>query len=107
MTARKTRPALGADVSLDMSERDTAAALGVSKAEINRWKRLAAVPVEVFESRLTEALSRGHPVTASMLLRSPEEPAPARGRVERALEAVRGMTTGERTRFLVRLREFA
>lgn len=50
MSARKPRPARGTPVVEGMSQRDIAAALGVSTGWISRCLRLAAVPKETFEA---------------------------------------------------------
>lgn len=41
-----------------MSLRDAAAALGVSKSELHRWQKLAAIPEADFDALLVE--NRGH-----------------------------------------------
>jgi hypothetical protein len=77
--------------------------LGVSTAELCRWKRLAEIPEPEFEARLANQLRLlgGGEITrvgASSILRN--EPVPARGRVERAQSLVRSMTQNERAQFL-------
>jgi hypothetical protein len=101
MTARKTRPQKGALVTPDMSVRDVAAALGVSKSELQRWRALGELPTEVFERRLAEQLQHGdkHRVTAASILRG--ERVPPRGRVERAMGLFTTMNETERASFLV------
>lgn len=61
MSRRKIRPAFGTPVSADMSARDLAAALGLSTAEISRWKRLSEVPKEDFEAALASYNPRKQP----------------------------------------------
>jgi transposase-like protein len=49
---RKVRPRHGDAVEPGMSLRDIAPALGVSKAELQRWRQLAEIPDETFEDIL-------------------------------------------------------
>ena len=100
MSARKTRPAFGALVEVGMSLRDQAAAIGVSKSELQRWRRLAELPEEEFERRLKQQLPHlpEYDVGASSILRN--GPVPARGRVARAQALVRAMSTDERLSFM-------
>lgn len=79
-----------------MSLRDTAAALGISKSELHRWKQLADIPEDDFENRMTEVHASGHRLSASAVL----QPVPARGRVQRALALWRGMTDEQRQVFM-------
>lgn len=103
MSRRKTRPTHGSAVTADMSLRDTAAALGVSVAELSRWKALATLRADEFERRLRLAqdacIGRGRLVTAEAVLRA-GTPVPARGRVQRALAIVSRMSPQERADLL-------
>lgn len=102
MTAKKERPRRGAEITPGMSERDVAAALGISTGELNRWKRLGAIPEDEFESRIARCVARDSEVTASAILRE-GAPVPARGRVQRALSLWRGMDAAARSAFLERV----
>ena len=106
MTARKTRPEHGTQVTPGMSIRDTAAALGISKAELCRWQRLAEVPQADFEAQVAAHHNEGVRLTASSIVARHEErlgiPVPARGRVERAIALCRNMTPAERAAFAAR-----
>jgi hypothetical protein len=98
MSARKSRPKHGTPISTGMSVRDQAAALGVSKTELGRWKALAAIPEAEFERRLAVHRAESSlPSSASMLAMT--APVPARGRVQRATAIYRAMTHAERTEF--------
>lgn len=99
MSARKNRPKHGDDVTPDMSQRDMAAALGISKGELWRRQRLAEISNDEFERRLAELKARGEVVTAVAVIRG--APAPARGRVERAQGIVGAMTGDELVTFIV------
>ena len=99
MTARKMRPRVGDDVVPGMSVRDMAAALGVSKAEVCRWKKLADISEDDFDGRLAKLRGSPRGCTTGAIL-SLEQPVPARGRVERAKEAWRGMTARQRVDFM-------
>ncbi len=98
MTARKIRPERGTSITADMSVRDIAAALGMSTAEICRWKQLAAIPDAEFEARLSFHNAAGVLPTSTTMLRG--GPVPARGRVERAQGIVGAMTGDELVAFL-------
>lgn len=105
MSAKKIRPAFGADITSDMSRRDQAAALGISVAELCRWVALAKLESDEFESRLAAgrddlATGRCKTLSSTTILRPRDVPVPARGRVERALELWRGMSAGERAELL-------
>lgn len=104
MSARKARPAKGDQWHPDMSIRDTAAALGVSKSELQRWKDLGAMPAEEFDRRLKEQIpnSAKHRITAASILRG--APVPSRGRVERAKSLFTAMNATERESFLAWLK---
>ena len=102
MSARKTRPALGATITADMSRRDVAAAIGVSTAELHRWGALAALPEGEFECRLAAHKDGGKLPTATSIL-SMGQPVPARGRVQRAYAIYSGMTPTERGNFLAQI----
>lgn len=52
MSARKVRPKKGDLVTPEMSMRDIASSLGVSKSWLSRCKQLAAIPEKTFESIL-------------------------------------------------------
>lgn len=97
MSARKTRPMHGDDITPDMSQRDMAAALGVSTAKMGRWQRLAEIPKDEFERRIS-ILKEANEITTSAMLRG--APVPARGRVERAKGIVGAMTGEELVAFL-------
>lgn len=99
MTARKTRPDFGADVTADMSIRDVSAALGVSKTEIGRWLSLAELGHDEFERRLAVMRATGKPLSTSAILKM-NAPVPARGRVERVLGIIKNMTAAERDALL-------
>jgi hypothetical protein len=88
-----------------MSQRDIAAALGVSLGELSRWVALGAIPRDVFEERLREGFSGGPMPTTGSVLRG--APVPARGRVDRVLATIRHMTPEERAELLARLPEVA
>jgi hypothetical protein len=109
MSKRKARPERGTRVTEAMSQRDMCAALGTTTAFLNRCKRLADIPEAEFEERLarqSECWAAGGPkVTTESLLRG--APVPARGRVQRALAMVRGMTPAELREYLVELRRLA
>ena len=98
MSARKNRPMRGDDFTPDMSQRDMAAALGVSTAEQWRWQRLAEIPEDEFERRIA-TLKEANEITTTAMLRG--APAPARGRVERAKGIVGAMTSDELAVFFV------
>jgi hypothetical protein len=55
---RKVRPELGKPITPDMSLRDIAAALGVSRSEIRRWLWMATLPMEELEGYLAECAAR-------------------------------------------------
>ena len=93
MSARKTRPIRGTEINSDMSQRDVAAALGISTGQLNRWKRLADVPEERFEAAISSGMRN-----ADAIVRG--EPAPAQGRVERAIGLFKNMTPAEQIAFL-------
>lgn len=95
-TKRKIRPAHGTPVTAEMSQRDIAAALGVSTAEMHRWKKLADIPAVEFQRRLSAC--EKVPTTTAILAMS--EPVPARGRVARAIGIIRNMTDSERAQLL-------
>ncbi len=95
-TKRKIRPERGTLVTAEMSQRDIAAALGTSTAELHRWKKLADIPEAEFHKRLAQC--EGMPTTTGILTMS--EPVPARGRVERVMGIIRNMTDSERTQLL-------
>ena len=96
MSARKNRPMHGANVTPDMSQRDMAAAIGVSTSELWRWQALAEIPEDEFEQRIA-ALKETNEITTSAMLRG--APVPARGRVERAKGIVGAMTSEELAAF--------
>jgi len=96
MNAPKVRPRLGTPVTADMSVRDIAAALGVSKTELGRWCDLGRIPEDEFERRIAQERALGGSITASAILGG----VPARGRVTRALSMFRGMSVKERAAFL-------
>jgi hypothetical protein len=93
VSARKNRPKHGDDVTPDMSQRDMAAAIGISKGQLWRCLRLAEIPQDEFERRIAELKARGEVVTAMAVIRG--APAPARGRVERAQGIIGAMTGKE------------
>jgi len=95
-TKRKIRPEYGTPVTAGMSQRDIAAALGTSTAELHRWKKLADIPEAEFHKRLAQC--KGVPTTTGILTMS--EPVPARGRVERVIGIIRNMTEIERAQLL-------
>lgn len=97
MTLKKTRPAMGSPVTADMSVRDVASALGISPAELHRWQQLAAIPEQEFERRVSY-LSGTSALTTNNVL-TMVQPAPARGRVQRAVALVKNMTDYERRDF--------
>jgi len=99
LSRKKTRPEFRARVHAGMSQRDIAAALGLSTAEMHRYKRLAEVPKEVFERRMAESFAAGIKPSAQSLA----APVPARGRVDRALALMRGMSDSEIEEFMVLL----
>ena len=103
MSVRKARPAFGAPVTAGMSLRDIAAALGVSTAQISLWKRLAAIPKREFEERLARLDQRREQTGRRFGTEALLGPVPARGRVLRALALFDGMTSDERSDFLVRI----
>jgi hypothetical protein len=80
-----------------MSLRDAAAALGMSKSELHRWTQLATLPAAEFERRLSAQTARigagGPRVSAQSILA--DGPVPTRGRVERALSALRALDDDE------------
>lgn len=102
MSARKTRPAIRTPVTADMSRRDMAAAIGVSTAELHRWGALAALPEAEFERRMAAHKDAGKLPTATSII-SMNQPAPARGRVQRATAIYRNMTPAERGEFLAQI----
>jgi hypothetical protein len=96
MNAPKVRPRLGTPVTADMSVRDIAAALGVSKTELGRWCDLGRIPEDEFERRIAqEARPRWFHNCIRDLGRCP-----GAGRVTRALSMFRGMSVKERAAFL-------
>lgn len=99
MSARKVRPEPGAAVGPDMSIRDAAAALGVSRPELCRWRALARIPADEFERRLAVLRETDRRATTSTIL-AMLAPVPARGQVKRALGIYRNMTPAERGQFL-------
>jgi hypothetical protein len=104
MSKRKKRPAFGDLVSPDVSLRDAAAALGISKSELHRFVQLGALEESVFEARLAHylgSLDLMHVrLDATKMLRDPSELVPARGRVKRALQLFCSMTGVERKAFM-------
>ena len=102
MSARNTRPNRGDLVTPDMSMRDIASALGISLPEMCRWKALARIPEDEFESRLAAHHLHDQRLTASSVV-AMSGPVPARGRVERASAIYISMTPVERTRFLTQI----
>jgi hypothetical protein len=96
MSARKSRPVVGSRVTADMSQRDIAAAIGVSLGELHRWQQLARIPEDEFERRIANLRDTGAITTASVI----GKPAPARGRVQRAAAIFTAMTEAERAEFL-------
>ena len=99
MTARKTRPAYGTPVTASMSVRDIAAALGISTAELCRWKAMADLGDAEFERRLAAHNHEGRRASAASIL-AMSEPVPARGRVQRAAAIYGTMTPAERVKFI-------
>lgn len=99
MSARKTRPMQGDTLTPEMSQRDIAAAWGMSKGALWRCRRLATIPEDEFDRRIAAIHGRGERLTKSALLRG--TPAPARGRVDRAKGIVCAMTGEELAAFLV------
>ena len=96
MTSKKQRPQKG-ELRDGMSLRDAAAALGVSKSELHRWTQLAALPAAEFERRLSDQNARkgaGAPMVSAKSILA-DGPVPARGRVERALSALRALDDDE------------
>ena len=49
---KKVRPSHGAEITAEMSLRDKAAAIGVSRQELSKWMRLAEIPKDEFEAAL-------------------------------------------------------
>jgi len=106
MTARKTRPMFGDALTAEMSHRDQAAAIGISSAELWRWKRLGAMSATAFEQAIADVrAAEGFCgiITATALLEVGKPPVPARGRVQRAFTLYAGMTPEERGEFLARI----
>ena len=99
VTARTTRPAYGTPITASMSVRDIAAALGVSTAELCRWKAMADLGNAEFERRLAAHNAEGRHASAASIL-AMNGPVPARGRVQRAAAIYRTMTPGERVEFI-------